>query len=94
MTEGALPNCDWEYLLSLNEGLGIGPLVGILNYSQLVPSAKPAGYLHRRDCPAWPGGTDVPGKPGGFRAELGGGPVGYSNPAVRARMMAWARSET
>jgi len=26
-----LPNCDWEYLLSVNEGLGIGPLVGIVN---------------------------------------------------------------
>jgi hypothetical protein len=39
-----LPNCDWEYLLSLNEGLGIGLLVGILNHSQLVPSAKPAGF--------------------------------------------------
>jgi hypothetical protein len=65
-----------------------------LNHSQLAPSEKPAGYLHRRDCPAWPRGTDVPDKPGGFRAVLGRGRVGYFNPAARARMIAWPRSET
>jgi hypothetical protein len=53
-----LLNCDWVYLLSIKRMPSKSDRwSAYLNHSQLAPSAKPAGYLHRRDCPAWPRGT-------------------------------------
>jgi hypothetical protein len=89
-----LPTCTWEYLLSLIKGLEIGPLFGTPQSLPTCRECKPAGYLHRGHGPAWRRGADVPGKSGSFRAAVGRGRVDYLNPAVRARMMAWARSET
>jgi hypothetical protein len=68
--------------------------VAWLNHSLIAAPSASLLRFHRGICLAWRRGTAVPGKSGGFRGVLGRSRVGYLNPAARARMIAWARSET
>jgi hypothetical protein len=81
-------------LAATRKTLRIGPLLGMTQSLLTDPECKPAGVSIVDT--ARPDGEGLMSR--ADRAASGPhwdpGRVGYSNPAVRARMMAWARSET
>ncbi len=71
----------------------IGPLLGMAQSLLTDPECKPAGISIVET--ARPGGEGLcPAQIGRLPGRTGTRPGGYPKPAVRARMMAWARSET
>ena len=81
-------------LVVTSKNSGIGLLLGMAQSLLTDPECKPAGISMVET--ARPGGEGLMSRSN--RAASGphwdAAGIGYSKPAVRARMMAWARSET